>query len=324
MEPEKFHRVRGQVFLFYRRGRYREALEAALAAKERFPEKEGEASFWIACLLCRLGDVGGGLKTLQEALEQGHWWGEHSLLKDPDLEPIRDRPEFKRLLEVCKKRQQVAQAQAKPDLLLLLSKRKREKSPLLIAFHWFGGTAQVFAPYWEAAQDHGFLVAVPQSSQVVSEDGFGWTDREWARREVAAHWERLKSEEGVDPNQVILAGASQGGALAIELALAGELIPALGFIAVVPAIHDPQGLAELAKEAAKRGVTGLVITGEHDHFRSATEAFSAQAQEAGLKCELQIVPELGHDFPEDFPSRLGDGLRFLLSEEGLHEDQSVP
>jgi tetratricopeptide (TPR) repeat protein len=97
VELEKFHRVRGQVFLSYRRGHYREALEAALAAKERFPEKEGETSYWLACLLCRLGDLEGGLKTLQEALERGHWWGERSLLNDPDLEPIRDRPEFKRL-----------------------------------------------------------------------------------------------------------------------------------------------------------------------------------------------------------------------------------
>lgn len=320
MEPEKFYRVRGQVFLLYRRGRYREALEAALAAKERFPEKEGEITFWIACLLCRLGDGEGGLKTLQKALERGHWWGEHSLLKDPDLEPIQDRLEFKKLLEVCKKRQQAAQAKAKPELLLLTPKRKREKSPLLIALHWFGGTAQAFASYWEVAEEYGFLVAVPQSSQVVSEEGFGWSDKELAQRELTAHWERLKSEEGVDLNQVILAGASQGGALAIELALVGEPIPALGFIAVVPAIHDPQRLAELAKEAAKRGVTGLVITGEHDHFRSAAQAFSAQAQEAGLKCELQVVPQLGHDFPDDFPSRLGDGLRFLLSEEGPHED----
>jgi len=228
------------------------------------------------------------------------------------------------LLEVCKKRQQAAQAKAKPELLLLTPKRKREKSPLLIVLHWFGGTAQAFAPYWEVAQEYGFLVAIPQSSQVVSEEGFGWSDKELARRELAAHWERLKSEEGVDPNQVILAGASQGGTLAIELALTGEPISALGFIAVVPAIHDPQRLAELAKEVAKQGVKGLVITGEHDHFRSAARAFSAQAQEAGLSCELQVVPELGHDFPEDFPSRLGEGLHLLLAKEGLHEDQSVP
>jgi predicted esterase len=155
---------------------------------------------------------------------------------------------------------------------------------------------------------------------VESEDGFGWTDRERARKELAAHWEKLKSEKRVDPKQVILAGASQGGALAIELTLTGEPIPALGFIGVAPAIRDPKGLAELAKKVAKRGVKGIVITGEYDHFRSAAEAFSFHAQEAGLRCMLEVVPGLGHDFPDDFPSRLKKGLRFLLAGDSFHED----
>jgi acetyl esterase/lipase len=133
---------------------------------------------------------------------------------------------------------------------------------------------------------------------------------------LAAHWEKLKSEKRVDPKRVILAGASQGGTLAIELALAGEPIPALGFIAVVPAIHDPKGLAGLAK----RGVRGMVITGEYDHFRFTAEAFHAYAQEAGLRCMLEVVPEVGHDFPDDFPLRLDKALRFLLAGESSHED----
>jgi dienelactone hydrolase len=320
VELEEFHRVRGQVLSLYRQGRYGEALQAALAAKESFPEKEGEVSFWIACLFCRLGDPEGGLKILQEALERGHWWGERSLLNDPDLEPIRKRPEFKRLLEVCKERQKAAQAQAKPDLLLLPPKRRGEKFPLLIALHWVGGTAQAFVPYWEVAREHGFLLAVPQSSQVESEGGFGWTDRERARKELAAHWEKLKSEKRVDPKRVILAGASQGGALAMELALSGEPIPVLGFIAVVPAIRDPRGLAELAKRSSKaRGKRN----GHYWGVRSLSfycRSFLSYAQEAGLRCTLEVVPGLGHDFPDDFPSRLGKALRFLLAGESSHED----
>jgi acetyl esterase/lipase len=155
---------------------------------------------------------------------------------------------------------------------------------------------------------------------VESEDGFGWTDRERARKELAAHWEKLKSEKRVDPKRVIIAGASQGGALAMELALSGEPIPVLGFIAVVPAIRDPRGLAELAKGAAKRGVRGMVITGEYDHFRSTAEAFYTYAQEAGLRCTLEVVPGLGHDFPDGFPSTLDKALRFLLAGESFHED----
>lgn len=324
MERIDFHRVRRQVFKFYGQGCYREALEVARAAKGRFPGKEGEIMWWIACLTCRLGNGEGALKILQEALRAGHWWGEYFLLNDPDLEPLRGRPEFKEILEVSKERQRAAQARARPRLLFLPPKARQGKSPLLIALHWAGETAEAFAPYWERARDLGFSVAIPQSSQVMREDGFGWNDGDLARRELAAHWEKLTREEQVDPKQVFIAGASQGGWLAIEIALARAPIPARGFIAVIPAIRDIQKLAEQAKEAAKRGVRGVIITGEHDHFRSAVEDFFSQARNLGLRCELQVVRGLGHDFPDDFPARLGEALRFLLSEEGRDEDRGVP
>lgn len=90
MERINFDRVRGQVLEFYRQGYYREALEVALVAKGRFPEKEGEVSWWIACLTRRLGNVDGALEILREALRAGPWWGEY-FLNDPDLEPLRER-----------------------------------------------------------------------------------------------------------------------------------------------------------------------------------------------------------------------------------------
>jgi hypothetical protein len=35
---------------------------------------------------------------------------------------------------------------------------------------------------------------------------------------------------------------------------------------------------------------------------------------------LEVVPRLGHDFPDDFPSTLDKALRFLLAGESFHED----
>ena len=311
MEWREFHRVRGKVLELYRQERYQESLETAFKARSRFPEKEGETIYWIACLKCRLGKTEEALHVLLGALEQGHWWGEHWLLNDPDLEPIRGRPEFRKIMEVSEERQQAAQAQAKPKLLVL-PLEEWERPPLLIALHGMGGSAEGSAPYWEAAQEIGFLVAIPQSSQVVSEDGYGWNDGNLARREMAAHWERLQREYHLDPERVILAGASQGGRLAIELALEGEPIPARRFIAVVPAIRDPEGLACKVKEATDRGVRGWIVTGEQDYARSKVEAFCTQARAAGMGCEIEVVPGLGHDFPDDFPERLTRALDALL------------
>lgn len=152
MEQKGFHQVRREVLELHRQGRYQEALETALRARSRFPEKEGEASYRIACFKCRLGEAEEALHVLLEALEKGRWWGEHWLRNDPDLEPIRGRPEFSWVMEVSKERQRAAQAQAKPELLVLPPEAGKERSPLLIALHGFGGSAEGFAPYCEAAR----------------------------------------------------------------------------------------------------------------------------------------------------------------------------
>jgi acetyl esterase/lipase len=41
------------------------------------------------------------------------------------------------------------------------------------------------------------------------------------------------------------------------------------------------------------------------------EAFCDQARAAGLECELEVVPELRHEFPDDFPSRLPRALSWI-------------
>lgn len=317
MDDRSFHRVRGQVLDLHREGRYREALLVAEEASRSFSEKEAETSYWIACLKCRLGNPEGALGTLQEALEKGHWWAERWLTQDPDLEPLRDRQPFQEIVTESRRRQKAAQAEAKPKLLVLppTGDERREVFPLLIALHWFGGTAEEFAPFWEAARKAGFLIALPQSSQMATEDGFGWNDREQAKREIETHWKQLNHSYQIDPERVILAGASQGGRIAIELVLKSDLIPCRGFIAVVPAIRKPEELAVRGEEAGKRGLRGWILTGEHDYYRPGAERLCELLQKKGTPCNLAVIPRLGHDFPDDFGARLTAAVRFVLGEE---------
>jgi len=312
METNKFHEVRNRVFALCHQRRYGKALEVAEWAQARFPEQEGVIAFWTACLKCLVSDQKGALQILEEALERGHWWGERWLLGDPDLALIRDHPRFRRIVEECKRREQAAQAEAVPKLLVLPPEGKVEKPPLLIALHGAGGTAEGTLPYWAPARQMGVLVALPQSSQVVHENGYGWGNVGLAKKELAAHWEQLRRRHPFDPDRVVIAGASQGGKLAIELALAGVPIPTHGFIAVVPAIRDPERLARNAGEAAARGVQGWLLTGERDQFKPAVEEFHTLLLDGGFRCELTVIPKLGHDFPGDFPTRLSQALNFCL------------
>jgi predicted esterase len=309
---EKFSDYQKRLFRLYSKRKYQEALAIAEEAAKRFPEREGRTVYWRACLLCRLDRPDEGLEVLQEGLKRGHWWFMRQLTEDADLSPIKDRPEFQEIVEECGHRQKAAQAQARPQLKVVEPPGGSTKeSPLIVALHWAGGNAEDFADYWQAALEEGWLVALPQSSQICYEDGFWWEDREKDRREVLDAFKQVQQDYAFDSGKVVLAGASQGGTLAIELALG--VISCRGFLAVVPGLREGslERLISLL-DAAGKDLRGWIITGEKDCCVNLVRRFHGEALKRGLCCELIVEPGMGHEFPEDFDAKLSQALAFLL------------
>lgn len=313
--PEKFFEYQSQLFQLYSEQRYQEALKLAEEAGRRFPKRVGRTIYWRACLLCRLGQADEALRVLQEGLTQGYWWFIRDLTEDADLAPLKDRPEFQEIIAECERRRKIAQARAKPYLKVVEPpKGSTPQSPLLIALHWAGGNAEDFADYWQAALEEDWLVALPQSSQICSEDGFWWPDRDQGKREVLEAFQAVQRDYAFDADRVVIAGASQGGTLAILLALEGA-IPCRGFLAVVPGMRDStvEELTPQLKSAAERGLRGWIVTGERDYCIEPTKRFHEEAERQDLRCELIIEPGMGHEFPKNFDAKLREALAFLLS-----------
>ena len=55
------------------------------------------------------------------------------------------------------------------------------RHPLSAICQWMAGDR------WGPAVSRGWLLGLPQSSQVAGPDMFVWDEREWAAREVQAH-----------------------------------------------------------------------------------------------------------------------------------------
>jgi len=316
MATGDFQSLQRSVFALHQQGKFREALEVALLATEKFPDRSVDTSYWLACLYSRLGELDMALRALEAAMEHGLWWSEQVLLNDLDLQPLHDCEGFKAILAECRRLKRAAQAEAKPKLLVFTPEdyTPRQARPLLIALHWRGSSAQDFAPYWKTALSLGFIIGVPQSSQLFAKDKFCWDDDEQAEREVAEAYSQLRNSYAVDPDQVILAGASQGGALAIMLALKGA-IPCRGFIAVIPAFREVEAFIPWAGEAASRGLRGWMLTGENDVRLPKVERLQAELVRKGLVCELVVEMGLGHDFPSDFGAKLPSAVSFILNGE---------
>ncbi|MBC7169574.1 hypothetical protein H5T54_01375 [Candidatus Bipolaricaulota bacterium] len=315
MSTSTFEDLRRALFRAHGEGRYEEALAAAREAWRRFPEHEARTAYWVACLLCRVGDPAGALRVLLTARSRGHWWGEGLLLKDPDLEPLWGRTEFLRLAEECQRVHRAAQAAAKPRVLVLRPDvlLPALPHPLLLALHSRGGSAAECAPHFASAASWGWIVALAQGTQLEGDEMYTWDEPAQAERDVAWAYADVVQSQPVDRGRAVLAGVSQGGELAIGLALTGAPIPACGFIAVVPSSRGTEAALALAPHAARRGVRGWILTGDKDPRVGKVRDLHELLVHAGLTCQLTVVPGLGHEIPEDLPARLAWALEFVTS-----------
>lgn len=308
-----FWTVANRVFTAHEHGRYQEALDTVKEAAPQFPDRAETIVYWEACTHARLNTPERVLAVLQEGIQQGLWWAPDMLRRDPDLESVREDPAFAAIVETCKNRLSAARATSAPQLHIYPPDQPSSASPLLIALHWRIRHLVDFTPWWLPAVEQGVLVAVPRSSQQLGMQAFGWDDPERTTRDITQAYDRLRTTEQFDAAKVIVAGASQGGAVTLNMALSGAPVPARGFIVVVPAIHDLDALVFDVESAVQRGVRGWVVTGERDYGRDTALSLGERLNDLGVPCHVEVIPGLGHDFPNDFADRLPSALSYVLA-----------
>lgn len=300
MQDAQFKRLRDRVFALSERQAYAEALALIDEHAEALTQFESDLLFWRACLYGRLGNRSEAIRALQSAAERGHWYHER-MLRDPDLDIIRDSAELADLQRLFNERHQQAQAEAKPERQVW--EPAGQPCGLLVALHGAGGSILTEGDYWRQAVQLGWRVAMLQSSQVFAPRRYHWQDAAKAIEEVRRHLEEIG--EG---SPIVLAGFSMGGGLAIRATLSGS-IPACGFLAVAPSFRMEQ-MGPLV-QTAPRGVRGYVVVGTEDWCYGPAKELALAMKQAGLACDVEEHPGLGHDYPNGFGSSLRRGLSFL-------------
>ncbi len=292
---------------FYGKGKYLDALNVTEGLAVEFPDEAATTSFWRVCLLSRAGRMDEALRAMSQAMEQGLWWSEQQLRADEDLAPLQGLSAFETMVAECRTRHAAAQRDAKPDVLVRLPEEE-PPYPLLIALHARGGSPERDVRYWMPVLQIGWMLAMPQSSQLGSPNTYVWDDTQTARAEVTGLVRKLLEEHSIDTKRVILAGFSQGGALAIQMCLDSP-IPARGFLSVAPGRIAVETLEELIPSA--RGKRGYLVVGGRDYRYEMTTQMYASLNQHGIPCELENHPEMGHAFPKDFDATLTKALQFL-------------
>jgi predicted esterase len=105
---------------------------------------------------------------------------------------------------------------------------------------------------------------------------------------------------------MIVAGASQGGVLAMQAANEAGL----PWLSVVPSF--PRGYDVGPFTAVPTHTAGAVLLGEHDPAAAGARAVVSQLEAAGVRITVKTMRGAGHELPPDFAAYAAEALRALL------------
>jgi predicted esterase len=195
--------------------------------------------------------------------------------------------------------------------VLAAGRRSGEAAPaaVVLALHGWGQEAPEFAAEWAGVAERGIAVVAPESTQEPTPGFFVWDDRDAALGTIAAQYETASERLAAQGAPLVVAGFSQGGGLAVDLAIDGAPAPSLGFFAVASGLEDLASppSADRLRRAAGRGLRGRLVIGAADEALEGARDLATAAAAAGMDCPLTVLPGAGHRMPDP-----GSGL--LLAE----------
>lgn len=307
---------------FYQQGDYQAAYDLATRLADHFPEQHLLFQYWRMSAAARMGDHPQVLEILAAEQQQGNWYADLLLLKNPAFQTVQSIPEFERALHVNQELRRHEFQQIFPLLTIHSEDGCRSPEnpcPLLIALHDHASSAQADIEYWQPAALAGWLVAAPQSSQAMWRGAYAWDDTQITLAELQNHYAQLAGVYAIDPNFVILGGKNTGAMAALHAAVSGAL-PATGFFALMTAgaaldadLSWDTALATYTSREVIQALRGYAILVGYDDeiaietLQSATEAFN----QAGIPAAFEIIPPFDKPDSPEFEEAFQNALEFL-------------
>lgn len=241
-------------------------------------------------------------------IENGFWYGSEYLISDDDLKPLHKFEEFHRMVQLCKEREELAKKSEQADVKYKYSKQIEN---LLITLHGDQENIQIIEPYWNSVMEQGFMLALPQSSQIQFSDGYVWDNIERGREELKGHYNKIKVNKTF--GNIIIGGFSAGARVALHSMLQGE-IEVNGFIFVAPWLPEMEEWEEMIGILHDKSIKGYIICGDQDEdCFEGTQQFVTLLKDKNIEHKYKVVPNLNHDYPHNFDELLKEAIEYIGS-----------
>ena len=302
--------MRKEVGRLFEAGKFADAAAILEKAVVAFPDHLRANTVNLALMRVQLGETDKAVDALRLGLAKGTWYGTYDFFAEM-WEPLKKHPGFAEIEAQSEARRREAEKLVPPrlDVVVPAGVAPGARLPLFLALHGGGDNVDIFKPHWTSPLlEEGFVVAYPQSSQLVAPDGFDWMrDVPRTLRELRGVYESLLRDYPVDPGRVVVGGFSSGGAAALEVVL-DEAFPVVAFVSLCPP-KPPDFAADKVAAAAARGVRGTLLTTERDGRLAAQREMGEVMRGAGLLLDFAVTPDLGHWYPDDLAARIDATLR---------------
>jgi predicted esterase len=311
-----YQEMRAHIGKLYEQKKYADAAEILKKALTQFPDHLHANTYNLALMNVQLKEYEKALEVLGYGLEKGIWFGKYDFHAEI-WAPLKEAEGFKAFEQKNEAKRQEAQKTVKPKLEVLVPEDydKNKKYPLFLALHGGGENIDVFRPQWTSKLLLSeFIVAFPQSSQIVSMDGYNWTeDIELTKKEIREVYEKVIQDYAVDTARIIIGGFSSGAVASLEIVL-DDTVTVIGFVVLCPAKPD-DFTPEKVAEAKKRGIKGTLLTTEMDPRLPDQKEMAEIMKAQGFPLEFIVTPDIGHWYPENLAEMIDTAINHILEKE---------
>lgn len=304
-QARSYQEMRAEVVTLFGEDRFAEAAAILEEALPLYPDHLLANATNLAIMHISLGDPAQSLSALSFGLDHGVWFSKYAFLADL-WGPVRESTGWAAFEERNEAARAAEQKNVRPRLEVSLPEGydPSRQYPLFIALHGGGENLEDFLPQWKSALlRQEFIVAFPQSTQLIAMNGFNWTeDISLSLREIREAYDQLLIDYPVDHGEVLIGGFSSGGVASLEVALR-DVVPIRGFVVLCPAMPDAFAAADV-RAARDRGVRGTILTTEMDGRVDQQQRMDEIMTQEGLPHEFFITPNIGHWYPDDLAERI--------------------
>jgi predicted esterase len=308
-----YQEMRAHIGKLYQQKKYVEAAEILKKALIQFPDHLHANTFNLALMYLLQDEHEKALRALEFGLGKGVWYSKYAFLGEM-WAPLRKLDGFKSFNQKNEAKRQEAQKTVEPKLEVFTPENydKDKKYPLFISLHGGGENIEDFKPQWTSPLlKKDFIVAYPQSSQIVSMTGYSWTeDIELSKKEIKEAYKKIIQEYPVDSAQVLVGGFSSGGVATLEVVM-DDTIPAIGFVVLCPAKPD-NFAGERVRRAKEKGIRGTLITTEMDPRLSDQKEMAEIMKAEGLEHEFIVTPNIGHWYPDNLSELIDTAISHII------------